>query len=33
MEGRNEINVSIKKLDKNATIPTLGSTYAAGADV
>jgi dUTP pyrophosphatase len=33
MEGRNEINVSIKKLSEHATTPTLGSAFAAGADV
>ena len=29
----NKIDVKITKLNKNATIPTYGSEYAAGADL
>ena len=29
----NKLNIKIKKLDKNAIIPTYGSEFAAGADL
>ena len=29
----NKIDVKITRLNKNATIPTYGSEYAAGADL